>query len=161
MVLAGGLLVFSSLPKFSRITDFTWFGTAHNNLRLYGFFAMTMFGAAYYILPRVAGVASLCPRRVRIHFWFSMFGALLLALPLVVGGVAQGLKLVNPAISMLDVSKGTLMYLRISTLGETLLVLGSLTFLFNVCAVIVRYYLVVGKTAYAEVTALQPAGVKR
>ena len=161
LVLSGVMLAASALPTIRRVTDFTWFGTAQNDLQLYGFFAMTMFGAAYYILPRVAGVTTMCPRRVKIHFWFSMLGALLLALPLAVGGVAQGLKLVNPAIPFLDVSKSVLMFLRVSTLGEVLLVLGSLNFLFNVMAVIVRFYFTVGKTAYADVTALQPAGVKR
>ncbi len=160
LVLSGALLAASATPTISRITDFTWFGTAQNDLRLYGFFAMTMFGAAYYILPRVAGMESMCPRRVRTHFWFSMIGALLLALPLALGGVAQGLKLANPAIPFLDVSKSALMYLRISTFGELLLVLGSLNFLFNVMAVIVQFYFTAGKTAYAEAIALQSAEVK-
>ena len=52
------------------------------------------------------------------------------------------------------------MFLRVSTLGEVLLVLGSLNFLFNVMAVIVRFYFTAGKTAYAEAIALQPAEVK-
>ena len=96
LVLSGALLAVSAIPTISRITDFTWFGTAQNDLRLYGFFAMTMFGAAYYILPRVAGMESMCPRRVKIHFWFSMIGALLLAVAAgAIGGIDQGLKLNN------------------------------------------------------------------
>ena len=160
LVLSGILLAATAIPLVARVTSFTWFGPAQNDLQLYGFFAMTMFGAAYYILPRVAGMASLCPRRVKTHFWFSLLGALLLALPLAVGGVVQGWKLGNPAIPFLDVSKSALMFLRISTLGEGLLVLGSLNFLFNVMALIVRFYFTAGKAAYAEAIAMQPAGVK-
>ena len=34
---------------------FTWFASARAQLHTYGFFAMVMFGAAYYFLPMVFG----------------------------------------------------------------------------------------------------------
>jgi hypothetical protein len=48
----------------------------------------------------------------------------------------------------------------VSTLGETLIVVGNLLFLFNVGYAIVRYYRSVCRVAYADLTvSLEPAGV--
>jgi cytochrome c oxidase cbb3-type subunit 1 len=153
LVLSGLMLAASSVPQVSRVTDFTWFGTAQTQLRLYGFFAMTMFGAVYYILPRIAASELPFAKLVRIHFWFGVFGALLLALPLALGGLMQGLKLVNPSVPFMDVTKSTLMFLRISTLGDMLLLFGNVFFLLNVTALVVRYYRAVCNAAYASATA--------
>jgi cytochrome c oxidase cbb3-type subunit 1 len=159
--LSGVLLAASALPGINRVTDFTWFGTAQNQLRLYGFFAMTMFGAAYYILPRAVGMEFPFPKFIRAHFWCGVIGALLLALPLAMGGVVQGLKLGNPDVAFLDVTRSALMFLRLGTVGELLLALGNLLFLVNLLALIARYYRAVGAKAYAIATArLEPAEVQ-
>ena len=122
---------------------------------------MTMFAATYYILPHIAGVGAVSASRVRLQFWLSMIGTVLFAFPLVIGGVIQGFKLVNPQIAFLDALKSSLMPFRVSTLGETLLIIGNLLFLFNVGYAIVCYYRSVCKIAWAEATTpLEPAGVK-
>lgn len=160
LVLATVLLAISACPQVSRVTDYTWFGHGQTTLRIYGFFAMTMFGAIYHILPQLVGPERVCPRWMRINFWLVMPGTLLLALPLVFGGIAQGLKLIDATIPFVDVAKSTLMAFRISTLGETMIALGNLIFLFNLVAAMAGYYRSVGKAAYAEATALQPARVQ-
>ena len=161
LVAASGLLALTACPQISRVTDFTWFSHGQNAIRLYGFFAMTLFAAVYFILPRLAGEGSVCPNRVRAQFWLSMLGSLLFGFPLVIGGIIQGLKLINPEIAFLDVLKSSLMPFRLSTLGELCIVVGNLLFLFNVGYAIVRYYLSVCKVACADLTApLVTAGVK-
>ncbi len=160
LVLATLLLAVAACPQVSRVTDFTWFNHGQNTLRIYGFFGMTMFGAIYHILPQLVGLERVCPRWMRINFWLVMPGTLLLALPLVFGGIAQGLKLVEATIPFVEVAKSTLMAFRISTLGETMIALGNLIFLFNILSAMVGYYRSVGRKCYAEVTALEPAGVK-
>jgi len=152
-VLSGLLLAASALPPVSRVTEFTWFGTAQTQLRLYGFVAMTLFGAAYHILPRLTGLEFPFVRLVRVHFFCGAVGTLLLVLPLVAVGVLQGLKLMNPNVAFMDLTRSTLMFLRISTLGDTLFLLGSLMFLLNVLALLVRYYRAVCSTAWAAATA--------
>lgn len=160
LVLSLILLAATSVPQISRITNFTWFGTAQTLLMIYGFFAMTMFGAAYYILPRVTGL-ELSSKLMRIQFWCVMPGVVLLTLPLAAGGVVQGLKLLNPDIAPVDVAKSFLMFLRISTLGETLIALGNLLFLLNVTFLIVRFYRAVCFKVYLDSTAqFEPAEVK-
>jgi cytochrome c oxidase cbb3-type subunit 1 len=160
LVLAGLMLAAAALPPVSRLTDFTWFGHAQNALRLYGFFAMTMFGAAYYLLPRVAGREWPFARLVRVHFWCGVIGTMLLAVPLALGGLVQGAKLLNPEIPPVEVTKATLMVLRLSTLGDLLLLIGGLLFLLNVSVLIGRCYSAKLRAAYADAAALEPAGVK-
>jgi len=160
-VISGLLLAVSGLPQINRITDFTWFGTAQKQLHLLGFFAMTIFGAAYYILPRAVGMSLPFPKLVRIHMFCAAIGTVLLVLPLAAGGVMQGLKLINPGIDFVDLTKSTLMFLRVSTLGDVLLALGSGLFLLNVAGLILRYYRGVCSTAYAVATsALETAEAK-
>ena len=159
LVLAAVLFAVGACPEVARVTDFTWFGRGENVLRLYGFFVMTMLGAAYYILPRVAGI-EISRARVRANFWLGVIGTVVFSLPLVVGGLRQGFALADATVPFLGTTKAALMYFRLSTFGETLLLLGNFLFLFNVGAVIVHYYRLVCKSVYAEATALEPAGVK-
>jgi len=160
LVLTTLLLAIAACPQVSRVTDYTWFGHGQTALQIYGFFAMTMFGAIYHIMPHLVGPDRICPRWMRINFWLVMPGTLLFALPLVFGGIAQGLKFIDASIPFVEVAKSTLMAFRISTLGETMLSLGNLIFGFNLLAAMAGYYRSLGKAAYADATALEPARVQ-
>jgi len=153
LLMSGLVLAASAVPQIRRVTDFTWFGTAQTLFQIYGFFAMTMFGAAYHILPRVTGFELPFAKLARIHFWCGMLGTLLLPLPLAIGGAAQGLKLIQPDVAFEESAKSALILLRVSTIGDLLLLLGGLLFLVNVCALIARYYRTVCATAFAAATA--------
>ena len=149
--LSGLMLIAMACPRISRVTDFTWFGPAQTQLQLYGFFAMTMFGAIYYLLPRAVGFEWPFPKLVRVHFWISMFGVLLLVLPLAIGGVVQGLKWANPNVPVVDVAKATLPCLRVSTTGLLLLLLGNLLFALNIFGLTLAWKLALLKKAIAIV----------
>lgn len=159
LVLATFCAAIAACPAVARVTNFTWFTHGHTVLRLHGFFAMTMFAAIYHILPRISGV-EVCAKRTKLHFWLAMPGALLLAVPLLVGGIAQGLELAKPAGIFGESTKAALMWFRLSTLGEIMLVLGALVFSVNILMVIVSYYRVIARAVYHNVTALQPGEVK-
>src|SRR5690606_28089140 len=45
-----------ALRSINEVTHFTHYTVAHAHLGVYSFFTMTMFGAAYYILPRLTGL---------------------------------------------------------------------------------------------------------
>lgn len=159
LVLVTFIAAIAACPAVARVTDFTWFTHGQITLRLYGFFAMTMFAAIYHILPYVSDVA-ICPRRIKAHFWFAMPGALLLSLPLLLAGIKQGLKLVDVSVPFLDSVKAAMMGFRLSTMGETLLAIGAVIFLANVLLAILSYYRAIAKTTFADATALQPTEVK-
>jgi cytochrome c oxidase cbb3-type subunit 1 len=159
LTLATVAAAIAACPAVARVTDYTWFPHGITTLRLYGFFAMTMFAAVYYILPQVAGIA-ISAQRIKWHFWCAMPGALLLALPLMLGGVKQGLKLANAEVPFLESSKAAMMAFRLGTLGETLIAAGALLFLINILSVVWVYYRAIARATYAEAVALQPVEVK-
>ena len=132
---------------------FTWFAAAQTQLQFYGFFVMVMFGAVYYILPRLTGTEFPLPKLVRVHFWLASGGILLLAVPLALGGIRQGIQLHNSTVPFLDIMKGMLPFLRASTTGELLLLLGHLVFFVNIAGLVNRFYRARVEAMYAEVTA--------
>lgn len=162
-IVTGLLSVACSFNPVSQITAFTWFVPAQNSLNAYGFFAMTMFGAIYYILPRITGIEFPSPKLVRAHFWVAAIGILLIVVPLAIGGIVQGYKLLNPSLAFVDILKSTLPFLRVSTIGELLLLLGHLIFLGNMAGMVDRFFRARALSAYAAATAdlFQLAEVKR
>ncbi len=70
--------------------QFTYAEHGFHLLAIYGFFSMTMFGAIYYIVPRLTGCEWLSARMIRNHFWFSVYGIATLVVCMLVGGLAQG-----------------------------------------------------------------------
>jgi cytochrome c oxidase cbb3-type subunit I len=76
--------------------QFTHAEYGYHILAIYGFFSMTMFGAIYYIVPRLAGCEWLSARLIRNHFWFSVYGITAMIVCMLVGGLAQGQSLNNP-----------------------------------------------------------------
>jgi cytochrome c oxidase cbb3-type subunit 1 len=152
-VLASLMLIATACPRISRVTEFTWFGPAQTQLQLYGFFAMTMFGAIYHLLPRVVGFEFPFPKLERVHFWVSLSGIVLLVLPLAIGGVEQGLKLNHPDVGFMDALKATLPFLRVSTIGLMLLLFGNLLFALNIFGLAFVWEKALVKKAFAVVTA--------
>jgi cytochrome c oxidase cbb3-type subunit 1 len=131
--------IFAALPPFSTLAAFTWFTSARLHALFYGFFSLTMFGAIYYISPRVAGIELPFPKLARAHLWLAGIGILLVILPLAVGGLLQGFKLQNPNVAFADVSKLSLHFLRASTLGDLFLGAGHLVLLVNLAGLVNRF----------------------
>jgi cytochrome c oxidase cbb3-type subunit 1 len=153
-VLSSLMFIATACPRMSRVTEFTWVGPAQTQLQLYGFFAMTMFGAIYHLLPRVVGVELPFPKLARLQFWLLMLGVLLFIVPLAIGGVEQGMKLNNPNdIAFMDATKAMLPFLRTSTIGLLLILLGNLLFALNFFAMTFVWGKSLVKKAYTIVTA--------
>jgi cytochrome c oxidase cbb3-type subunit 1 len=152
-VLSALLLVAAGCPQISHLVQFTWFGAAQTQLQLYGFFTITMFGAIYYILPRVVGIEFNFPKLIRVQHWFAMTGIILFVAALVIGGVAQGLKLNNPNIAFAEVTKTVLPFLRASTLGLIFLLLANLLFALNLFVMLIVWHISVVKAVIAAVIA--------
>lgn len=65
-----------------------WYG--FQIVAIYGFFSMVVFGAIYYIVPRLAGCEWLSVRLIRNHFWFSVYGIGTIVVTSLVCGLQQG-----------------------------------------------------------------------
>ena len=151
-ILAGVLRPACVLLDTTQDLHFTWFGPALVNLNLYGFFAMAMFGAVYFIAPRLLGTAFPWPRFVRAHLWLSMAGIVLIVLPLAVAGIIEKVQLGANTQPFLTIARSALPFLRASTLGDLLLLIGHALFLANLAGLALSYYRTQAVEAYSEMT---------
>ncbi|MCU0770244.1 MAG: cbb3-type cytochrome c oxidase subunit I [Verrucomicrobia bacterium] len=103
-----------------------------------GFGTMVLLGAIYLILPRIAGASLPFPALARIHFWLASIGLVLVVVPLLVGGFQQGTRLADARIPFVDVAAGTLMPIRVASMGQLLLILGHLLLPVNVLVLVLR-----------------------
>ena len=76
---------------YLRITQFSLSGYGFDVLALYGFFSLVMFGATYFIVPRVTRREWLSRRLIKMHFLFSVYGVVFVALVALFGGLQQGI----------------------------------------------------------------------
>ncbi len=160
-VASGILYVSAACPQYSRVLEFTWFGPAQTQLQLLGFAAMILFGAIYELLPQLMGRPLPLPRLARAHFWLSISGVLLLVVPLVLAGVAQGEKLADANLAFADANAVALKFLRVSTTGQLLILLGALLFAVNVFIMTIQWKLGLVKMVVAYLKSpLKPSEVK-
>jgi len=157
-IVSGAASAATAFAGVNQITQFTWFTVARDFLNSYGFFSMVIFGAIYYIVPQLIGLEFPSSKLVRVHFWTAATGTLLFVVPLAVGGIAQGLKLQQANIPFTDVARGTLPFLRASTLGDLLIGLGHLMFLANLGGLVIGFYQARAVSAWVEATTeIKPA----
>jgi cytochrome c oxidase cbb3-type subunit 1 len=137
-IIAGAQQIVGALPSVSSITDFTWFGAAQKELFHYGFFALTVFGALYYIVPRLLGLEAGVwrPTLLKGHFFLTVFGVLLSYLSLLVAGIGQGILLADSGNAFADVMRRTMLPVRVSMMGDLLVATGTILFLLNLAGVL-------------------------
>ena len=150
-VLSGILYVSEFCPRGSHVLDFTWFGFGVTQWQLLGFVAMILIGAIYEILPRVMDKKLPLPLLAKANFYLIAGGVVLYVIPLLIGGVAQGMKLRNPNVAFADASSAALLFLRISTTGQLLVLLGALCLLLNIFVLTMQWKLGLAKTVIAYI----------
>jgi cbb3-type cytochrome oxidase subunit 1 len=132
-VVAGGLFLLAALPAGNQATEFTLFRPGLDQLHLYGFYAIAVFAAGYYSLPRLLNGILPSSRLIRLHCWAMVAGVLTQALPLLLGGWLQGGRLNDPSVDFMQTLGPALMALRVSYLGDLLLLAGHVAFVANLC----------------------------
>jgi len=121
-----------------RMTAFTLVQPGLFQLWMQGFSVMISLGAAYYILPRVAGSPLPFPILAKAHFAIVAAGIFLVVIPFVVGGFLQGGKLANANLAFADMAAAVLMPIRVASMGQLLLILGHLLLGVNVVGLILH-----------------------
>lgn len=160
-VLAAFMRVARSFGPLGQLVDLTWFNVAEVRLNNYGFLALALTGAVYYIAARLPCV-SLSSTLRRAHFWLAATGVAFACVPLVIAGLVQGAKLGNANVPFVEIANGTLHFLRLSTVGELLILAGNLTFVANLAGATMRFYRGQARAVVTGLTddLLKPAEVK-
>ena len=118
----------TSLRSVDRILHFSQFQIAQQHLVLYAFYSMVMFGAIYYITPRLVGCEWLSASMIKIHFWGSAYGGGMMISLLAFAGLAGGLSFVDPEATWPQVVQISQMYLPGRTVGFALMSVAHLVF---------------------------------
>jgi cytochrome c oxidase cbb3-type subunit 1 len=91
-----------AIPFINNITHFTDFSIGHSHLGVYGFFTMMMFGAMYYIVPRLVGWEWPSATLIRWHFWLAAIGITMMVTALTIGGITQGFALNDVEVAFMN-----------------------------------------------------------
>jgi cytochrome c oxidase cbb3-type subunit 1 len=124
-----GVLI--SLRSMAGIVQFTETSSAYSHLGLYAFFTMIMFGSMYYIVPRLVGREWRYASLIKLHFWASAYGVMLMVLMLFVGGLVQGRDMNNALLPFAESTQSVLPYLRSRSLSGILLTVAHFIFAFH------------------------------
>ena len=130
---------FEALRSINTVTHFTHFTVAHAHLGLYGFFSLVMFGAIYFVMPRVMSWEWPYPRLIAAHFWLVVLGFAVYFIGLSIGGWLQGEAMLDAARPFMDSVRVTIPYLEARTVGGAIMTLGHLVFAFHFIVMALRY----------------------
>ncbi len=129
---------FEALRTVNAVTHFTHFTVAHAHLGMYGFVSMVIFGGVYFAMPRVLNIRWPKPYLISLHFWLVVAGFSVYIITLSIGGILQGLTLLDPAKAFMDSVAVTLPWLQGRSIGGALMTLGHLVFAWHVVLITMK-----------------------
>ncbi|HVU24439.1 MAG TPA: cbb3-type cytochrome c oxidase subunit I [Opitutus sp.] len=150
-LLGGFVDAATALRDVAQSTQFTWFASAQGELALLGAFSMTIFGAIYFLVPRLTNRPWPSTPLIRAHFAAAFIGTTGIVLGLAAAGIVQGRDLNNAAVSFADIAAHTRVWLEIAAAAQAVLLFGNALLAFH----FVR--LLVCRPAVPAASQLQPA----
>jgi cytochrome c oxidase cbb3-type subunit 1 len=130
-VLASALNFGLSIRDFAQIAEFTLLTGLRDWLILYACFSTAMFGAAYFILPRLTEREWRSPALVKAHLGATALGVALLTVGLAIAGWRQGHLLNDAAVPFADITRSLAFWFTFRSAGLALLLLGHAAFFIN------------------------------
>jgi cytochrome c oxidase cbb3-type subunit 1 len=127
-----------SLRSWQEITHFTHYTIAHSHLGVYAFATMIMFGAIYYIMPRVTEWEWESSRLVSLHFWTVGLGIGAYFTALTIGGVIQGMQMLDADVAFLEIVEATKPWLAVRSVAGTFMTLGHVVFAYLLVRIVLR-----------------------
>jgi cytochrome c oxidase cbb3-type subunit 1 len=131
----GGVFAFRSM---SAVVRFTSFATGHEQLLVYGCASMVVFGASYFILPRLTGALWPSAKLVHVHFWATALGFIAALVAWLVGGWQNGQLLANPAVAYADVLRAGSSWCLVLKISAVLVLVGHVAFALNAFGMILK-----------------------
>ena len=128
MVIAITAVVFHLPDSTLPLTQFSLAGYGFDVLALYGFFSLVMFGATYFIVPRVTGREWLSRRLIHIHLLFSVYGMITICWAALIGGFRQGMDQENWQLPWIGVATGANRYAMAITFAWCLILFSNVFF---------------------------------
>jgi cytochrome c oxidase cbb3-type subunit 1 len=116
-----------SIRSLNQMLRFTMFRECNQLLWIYGFFSFVVFGSIYYIVPRLLDFGWRSTLLIRIHYYLSLYGILLVVAMLGFGGIVQGTTLENtdPQVTILTVTDVSISFHIAATMCISLVAIGN------------------------------------
>jgi cytochrome c oxidase cbb3-type subunit 1 len=127
-----------ALRSLNAVTHFTHFTVAHAHLGMYGFVSMVIFGGIYFAMPRILDIRWPRPQLINLHFALVVAGFATYLITLSIGGVLQGLVLLDPARPFMESVRVTLPWLQGRSIGGALMTAGHLVFVWHFAVMVLR-----------------------
>jgi len=121
-----------------KLTQFSLSGYGFDILALYGFFSLIMFGATYFIVPRVTRREWLSRRLIKMHFLLSCYGVVFVAVVALFGGWQQGLGQENWEKPWADAAQRALPYAITITVSWSLILFSNIFFFLHLALMWMR-----------------------
>ncbi len=122
-----------ALRSLNEITHFTHYTVGHAHWGMYAWFTMAMFGAFYYIMPRLLQREWPSATLIRVHFWACAIGIGMYITGLSIGGWIQGLQMNNPDQypDFIQIVQNTIPWLVSRSIAGMLILVGHVAFAIN------------------------------
>lgn len=129
LVILAVTAVFIHFPGSTlQMTQFTLAGYGFDMLALYGCFTLVLFGATYFIVPRITRREWLSRRLIKMHFLFSVYGTIFVAVIALFGGLLQGQGQDSWQEPWLSAAKRAVPYAWVITLSWALILFSNIFF---------------------------------
>ncbi|HTQ30233.1 MAG TPA: cbb3-type cytochrome c oxidase subunit I [Opitutaceae bacterium] len=130
-VLGGLLDAITAARSMAKLVQFTYISSAQAQLLLGGAVTFAIFGAIYYLAPRLFGKPWPSSALIRAHFGAAALGLVLNVGGLLVAGWIQAGDLAQPAVAFTAIAADTRPWLFAATAGQMLALLGALALAVN------------------------------
>ena len=120
-----------ALRTVNEITHFTHFTVGHAHHGVYAFFTMIMFGAVYYMMPRLLKREWPSATLIHFHFWGCAIGITIMVVALQAGGWIQGLQMNDASIPFMETVQNTIPWLKARSVSGLFLTVGHVAFAVN------------------------------
>ncbi|HWA87792.1 MAG TPA: cbb3-type cytochrome c oxidase subunit I [Opitutus sp.] len=124
-LLGGFVDAATALRDIAQATQLTWFTQAQGQLALLGAFSMTIFGAIYFLVPRLTNKPWPSTPLIRAHFAAAFIGTTGIVLAFAVAGFVQGHDLANASVSFADIAAHTHVWIEIAAASQAVLLVGN------------------------------------
>ena len=136
--LSGVLNAVFSTRGLNAAIRFTEFGTGQDLLLIYAFASMVIFGAAYFILPRLTGNLWPSARLVHLHFWSAALAAVGSVTTSLLHGWQKGKLLADASVSASQLVVADQAWVLAGTFFAVLFLVGHLAFALNAFGMIIK-----------------------
>ncbi|MFI5279036.1 MAG: cbb3-type cytochrome c oxidase subunit I [Gemmatimonadales bacterium] len=127
-----------ALRTVNQVVHFTQYTVGHAHFGVYGFASFILFGAYYFIVPRLVDWEWPSGRLIRWHFWLALGGIAIYVVSLSIGGWLQGEAMLDGTRPFMDSVNLTKPWLIGRTIGGTMMVAAHFVFAYH-------YWLIVNR----------------